>query len=207
MKPTLTLVALVCFVLANLEGADAPTPPAAAAGAGPAVTNPGRDFRQPIREAVVGKEITQSRAYWGAPPPVPHTIRSQQSNASCLECHALKNRIEKRQQAIAPLPHAEFSQCLQCHVKADSKVEPFRESDFVGLDFPGKGTRAHPLAPPTMPHKLFMRENCLSCHGPTGMARVRVTHPERSQCVQCHVPEAANEYSRPVDWKAIHGQL
>lgn len=207
MNARLTLIAIAWVLLDPLRAADpVPTPAAPAPAASPEAGSE-RDFRQPIRDAAVGKEITASRAYWGAPPPVPHSIRSERSSASCLECHALENRIEKRQQAIAPLPHAEFSQCLQCHVKAEPKAEPFRQNDFVGLDFPGKGVRAYAQAPPTIPHKLFMRENCLSCHGPTGMARVRVTHPERSQCVQCHLPEASNEYSRPVEWQKMHGQL
>lgn len=210
MKPPLVLLTLAGLLLGPGRAADntpasAPQVPALAAAV-PA-TPAGRDFRQPVRDAIVGQKITASRAYWGAPPPVPHSIRSEQSSTSCPECHALQNRIEKRQQAIAPLPHSEFSQCLQCHVKADAKATPFRDNDFVGLDFPGKGLRAHPQAPPTIPHKLFMRENCLSCHGPTGMALVRVSHPERSQCVQCHLPEASSEYTRPVEWQKIHGQL
>jgi len=167
-----------------------------------------RSFAQPVREDPVGTEITVDRAFWGAPPPMPHTFTGDRDGKYCLSCHAQKTRIEKRQQAIAPVPHSEFSQCQQCHVNgSDKSVEVFRETSFVGLDFPGKGTRAHDYAPPTMPHKTFMRENCLSCHGPSGKQNIESPHPYRSQCRQCHVPDASKNYDRPVPWAELDGEL
>ena len=44
-----------------------------------------------------------------------------------------------KHKAIAPTPHAEYTQCMQCHVKRDDGITPWRENTFVGLDFPGKG--------------------------------------------------------------------
>ena len=44
-------------------------------------------------------------------------------------------------------------------------------------------------SPPAIPHQLQMRENCLSCHaGPSAPKEIRVSHPERINCRQCHVP-------------------
>lgn len=160
--------------------------------------NARRDFTQPVREAVIGGRIAKDRAFFGAPPSVPHSIHSDRSSKDCLQCHALEDRVVQRHQAIAPVPHAEFSQCLQCHVKGnDSKIDLFRENSFTGLDYPGQGSRAHELAPPTIPHKIWMRENCLSCHGPAGNFAVRTPHPIRSQCRQCHAAEASQDYTRP----------
>ncbi len=170
--------------------------------------NSKRSFAQPVREDPVGTKITVDRAFWGAPPPMPHTFTGDRDGKYCLTCHAQKTRIEKRQQAIAPVPHTEFSQCQQCHVNgSDKSVGVFRETLFVGLDFPGKGTRAHDFAPPTMPHKTFMRENCLSCHGPSGKQKIESPHPYRSQCQQCHVSDASKNYDRPVPWAELDGEL
>jgi len=169
--------------------------------------NAARSFAQPVREDPVGLGITENRAFWGAPPPMPHAFGDERSN-DCLTCHARENRIEKQHQAIVPVPHAEYTSCQQCHVDGSSADSgEFRENQFVGLDYPGKGTRAHPLAPPTIPHKTFMRDNCLSCHGPSGKQRIASPHPARSQCQQCHVPDASKNYDRPVPWSELDGEL
>ena len=166
-----------------------------------------RSFTQPVREDPVGRNITTNRAFWGAPPPTPHAFVTERGE-NCLACHARENRIEKGFQAIAPVPHAEYTSCQQCHVSGTpSGTGVFRENLFVGLDYPGKGTRAHPYAPPTIPHKVFMRDNCLSCHGPVGKQRIASPHPYRSQCQQCHVPDASKNYDRPVPWGELKGKL
>jgi nitrate reductase cytochrome c-type subunit len=154
-----------------------------------------RSFAQPVRPDPVGTNIAANRAFWGAPPPMPHSFAGQRDGRACLECHVQENHAEKEQEAIKPVPHPEFSQCQQCHVNGAEDSGPvFRENNFVGLDFPGKGSRAHPYAPPTIPHRIFMRENCLACHGPAGQRKIASPHPERSQCQQCHVPDAAENY-------------
>lgn len=166
-----------------------------------------RGFAQPVRENPVGRRLSTARAFLGAPPPNPHAFTAERDGVQCLACHARENRIEKRQQAIAPVPHAEFTQCQQCHVNGSGLgVEEFRANDFVGLDEPGKGTRAHAMAPPTVPHKTFMRDNCLSCHGPAGKQRIATPHPARSQCQQCHVSDATKNYDRPVPWGELEGE-
>lgn len=182
----------LCWLWAAVPSAPTPAAP------------PARSFAQPVRPALVGTNITATRAFLGAPPVMPHTFAGDRDGRYCLECHAREDRVALRQRAIAPVPHAEFSQCQQCHVNGtDKSVQPFRESGFVGLDFPGQGSRAHPLAPPTIPHHLHMRDKCLSCHGPAGKARIATPHPWRSQCQQCHVAEATREFNRPVPWREL----
>jgi nitrate reductase cytochrome c-type subunit len=196
------------FAAVALAAAEAPSLPAAdAPGASPAPAYAeSRDFSQPIRANPVGTSIAPARAFLGAPPVMPHNFAGDRDGHYCLECHALKTRVEKRQSAIAPVPHAEYSQCQQCHVNGtDKSGAVFRESEFVGLDLPGKGTRAHPLAPPTIPHKTFMRDNCAACHGPAGKQKIVTTHPYRSQCQQCHVSDATKNYDRPVPWGELEG--
>jgi len=153
--------------------------------------NADRSFAQPVREDPVGSAITSDRAFWGAPPPMPHGF-VEERRSDCLTCHARETRIS----------------CQQCHVDgSDAELEVFRENLFVGLDFPGKGTRAHDYAPPTIPHKTFMRDNCLSCHGPSGKQKIATPHPYRSQCQQCHVSDASKNYDRPLPWSELEGKL
>jgi cytochrome c-type protein NapB len=169
--------------------------------------NVNRSFAQPVREDPVGVGITENRAFWGAPPPMPHSF-TEERGGECLTCHAREDQIAKGYQAIVPVPHPEYTSCQQCHVNGvDADLEVFRENLFVGLDYPGKGSRAHPYAPPTIPHKTFMRDNCLSCHGPSGKQRIATPHPFRSQCRQCHVPDATKNYDRPVPWSELGGEL
>ncbi|RBP45183.1 cytochrome c-type protein NapB [Roseimicrobium gellanilyticum] len=135
------------------------------------------------------------RAYDGAPPVVPHPI-TQESSASCLACHG--PGLVVKDKTASKVSHAHFSSCTQCHVPGNGpQLQPsettllaeFGEGNtFHGIASHGKGTRAWPGAPPTVPHPTQMRSDCMSCHGPTGLAGLRTSHPERQQCVQCHVP-------------------
>lgn len=187
------LLALAIFV-----GRESPEA-VAQAKATPDAEAVGSTFEGIHREAMVGEEITGNRAYLYAPPPMPHE-RSDVSQGECLNCHAPETNLPKRWRAIRPLAHPVYSQCLQCHVAQErGAIELFAANEFVGLDYPGEGSQAHEYAPPTVPHKVFMRENCLSCHGNTGYADFRTSHPERSQCLQCHVPEASADYTRPIE--------
>ncbi|MCX7868042.1 MAG: hypothetical protein N2438_13150 [Limisphaera sp.] len=166
---------------------------------GPAAALVQRPVDTPGPDSSADPNRSSTRAFWGAPPLMPHAFAGDRDGRYCLECHAREDRIEKRQRAIAPVPHAEFTQCQQCHVSGVQRdLPPFRENVFTGRTPPGKGSRAHPWAPPTVPHGLFMRENCLSCHGPAGHQRIATSHPWRSQCLQCHVAEADREPGLPV---------
>lgn len=134
----------------------------------------------------------ERRAYAGAPPVVPHAI-DQRDPAACLLCHAHGQRIGA---LIAPrLSHPPYQNCQQCHVEArdPSPAVDAALNAFIGATESGPGPRAFSLAPPVMPHRTFMREDCLSCHGPLGEPALRTTHPERTNCQQCHAQSAQLE--------------
>lgn len=139
----------------------------------------------------------ERRAYNGAPPTIPHTTLG----AACSECHNADGIAVEKLGFAPPSPHsasdARFIRCLQCHVRSDpaKRVKPIAASRFAGLrQGLRRGTRAHPLAPPRMPHAALLRENCLACHwGPAAREEIRTPHPERVRCRQCHVPVETNQ--------------
>jgi cytochrome c-type protein NapB len=79
------------------------------------------------------------------------------------------------------------ARCAQCHV-TQSDAPLFVSSRFVGLrQEPVPGPRHHELAPPVIPHRVFLREDCLACHGgEAAREELRTSHPERVRCRQCH---------------------
>ncbi|MDA8016644.1 MAG: hypothetical protein MPN21_04275 [Thermoanaerobaculia bacterium] len=82
------------------------------------------------------------------------------------------------------------ARCEQCHV-FQAIDEPWRANSFAGLrqDL-RRGKRLNPLAPPVIPHRVFMRENCHACHsGPAAREEIRTDHAERARCRQCHVEQ------------------
>ncbi|WP_375766490.1 nitrate reductase cytochrome c-type subunit [Archangium gephyra] len=128
------------------------------------------------------------RAYDGAPPTIPHEI-DQREVPGCLACHGEGMKLGNR---VAPkISHPPYQSCTQCHVVGDSPRPLAQYKDgpgnrFVGLASAGKGERAWPGAPPTMPHPTLMRDDCTSCHGPRALPGLRTSHPERLNCQQCH---------------------
>ena len=133
-----------------------------------------------------------NRAYPGAPPSIPHPVKEKlgMGGTVCLQCHQNGGFVQKFN-AYAPVtPHPEMINCKQCH------VEQLANNTFVGTDFykkpaPEVGVNNALLgSPPTIPHQLQMRENCLACHaGPAAVKELWVDHPERINCRQCHVPK------------------
>jgi cytochrome c-type protein NapB len=131
---------------------------------------------------------TRTRAFDGAPPVIPHTIE-QQSAASCLACHGQGIRMGDR--IATKVSHSHYTSCTQCHV-ASRNGGPFEapqpvENEFAGIQRSGPGERACVGAPPTIPHSLWLRNDCTSCHGLVARPGLRTTHPWLSNCVQCHV--------------------
>jgi nitrate reductase (cytochrome), electron transfer subunit len=134
------------------------------------------------------------RAYDGAPPVVPHSV-DEHGAPACLACHERGMRVDGDR--IAPaMSHESYASCLQCHGSPgerprESPLAPSvsTTSAFVGLAARPYGERAYAGAPPTIPHRTFMRERCTTCHGvwATGLAS---THPWRQSCSQCHAPSA-----------------
>lgn len=137
-------------------------------------------------QAVARRQV--HRAYDGAPPTIPHEI-DQREVPGCLTCHEKGMKLGNR---VAPkISHPPYQSCTQCHVVEDSPrpLAPYKDipgNGFVGLASAGKGERAWPGAPPTMPHPTLMRDDCASCHGPRGLPGLRTSHPERQNCQQCH---------------------
>lgn len=160
--------------------------------------SPAAALRAPASEqerAAAIAERTRRRAFDGAPPVIPHPIQ-QDTSAACLACHGQGLRIKDR--SASRLSHPPYANCTQCHAPSagpwpthDPKLlAPLAGNDFAGAR-PVAGARATPGAPPTVPHSLGMRTDCLSCHGPAGVFGLRTSHPERQNCLQCHAPSAA----------------
>lgn len=151
-----------------------------------------------MRDAYM-QERTSRRAFDGAPPTVPHPIE-QMSVAECLVCHTEARYLGKNVYAPA-MSHEMMPNCTQCHVEQDSAAfDSFllAKNTFDGIVRADRGFRAWSAAPPRVPHSLLMRENCLSCHGPSGAQAIRPDHPWDAVCLQCHIPATMHDqYARP----------
>ena len=132
----------------------------------------------------------ERRAYDGAPPTIPHPPLG----AKCTACHT-DTGSSRPGVGFAPAnPHVgtpvegAVQNCSQCHVFKNA-VPVMVASDFVGRAQNLRlGSRQYQGAPPGMPHAKFMRENCLACHsGQAARPEIRCSHPERTNCVQCHL--------------------
>ena len=133
----------------------------------------------------------ERRAYDGAPPTIPH----EAFGMTCTSCHNEQGMEVADVGFAPPSPHeatagmSAISRCRQCHVFT-SGADEFAVNLFIPLrqDL-RRGQRLNDLAPPTIPHKTFMRDNCAACHtGTAAREEIRTTHPERIRCRQCHVP-------------------
>jgi cytochrome c-type protein NapB len=141
-------------------------------------------------------ERAERRAYDGAPPVIGH----EDFDMVCIECHSAQGMAVDGYGFAPPSPHvltaglSAMSRCTQCHVFQQTD-DLFAENSFVGLEQDLRsGGRLHPFAPPTIPHKTFMRENCTACHsGQAAREEIRTSHPERIRCRQCHVPTTTRE--------------
>jgi len=136
------------------------------------------------------KTYYNNRAYPGAPPTIPHAIPYDGvvGGKTCLKCHENGGFVAKYN-AYAPVtPHPEFTNCRQCHVPVKTKTV-FVANSFYKEKAPEVGVnKALLTSPPMIPHQLQLRENCLACHaGPAAPKEIRVSHPERMNCRQCHV--------------------
>ena len=135
-------------------------------------------------------ERASRRAYAGAPPVIPHEDFSR----DCQSCHGAREIAVLGMGVSPPSPHGKTAgmsaaRCEQCHVPqtvSELLVKTTFEGHARSLN---AGSRAHELAPPRIPHRVFMREDCLACHsGGSAREAIRTTHPERARCLQCHVP-------------------
>ena len=156
------------------------------------VANPPPDDKDKHNNFVFpGLETRDSRrSFYGAPPVVPHRIGK--TDRECLTCHSKPTEFQGH--ISPPSPHPEYVNCQQCHVRGDGPVI-FNEtvtllSNWAPMTEPKLGSRNHPFAPPTIPHRLHMRDNCAACHNEQHPnPDTRVQHSSRVNCVQCHVPD------------------
>jgi len=133
----------------------------------------------------------QRRSFDGAPPTIPH----ENFGVDCSGCHDSEGLAVPGLGFAPASPHDDTRQagalqrCRQCHVFVDTQ-EILVVNIFQGLPQDLRpGGRLYPGAPPTIPHRILMRENCAACHtGPGAREDVRTTHPDRTRCRQCHVP-------------------
>lgn len=148
-----------------------------------------------VSEAALREKRNSRRAYDGAPPIVPHPI-TQDNAASCLQCHDGATRIGD---IVAPaISHPEYTSCTQCHISSKGLGSRWNTAEFdlhTGNRFAGNYNakpveRAYDDSPPTIPHNVHMRQNCMSCHGELGTSPIRTSHPDRQSCTQCHVPSS-----------------
>ena len=157
------------------------------------------DATEDVSKAIASEETEEKdgramlRAFYTAPPVIPHDVESQDSE-DCLLCHQQATRLDDGQAALQ-IPHPLFSSCLQCHVPGAPGKREKVESSWEGLEEPKRGDRWFTVSPPTVPHRIFMRENCLSCHGSQNSnTRLRTPHPQRTRCLQCHAPNRSIEF-------------
>ncbi len=134
------------------------------------------------------------RQYPGSPPYIDHELADEKGLPyECLSCHK-KGGFTQSMDRFAPVtPHPQHTYCMQCHVKPVTD-ELFTEIDWVSVMLPLLGRSALSGSPPPVAHSLQMRENCIACHvGPGTVVTIRVEHPMRGNCRQCHVPEVAKD--------------
>lgn len=157
--------------------------------------------KQPVASEAERKAAVENRAslraYDGAPPVIPHGIDAL-SSGSCLSCHGKDGNLVISGKRPAEISHPWVTSCTSCHVPMDGLreiTEPATdrltvENQFAGKRSAGPGPRAYGTAPPTTPHPVWMRQNCMACHGPGREQAIRTSHPERGNCLQCHAPNA-----------------
>ena len=172
----------LCLLLAALTACDrrppVPSPP----------TNPA-----PVSKTAATVRA-DSRAYDGAPPTIPHT----NFGIRCTQCHNDRGLDLPGVGFAPPAPHVHtdppgaFSRCNQCHVFVEEQTV-FAANDFAPLrQNMRKGKRLNPLAPPVIPHQVFLRENCNACHsGPAAREPIRWIRCRLLLTATClHTPEA-----------------
>jgi nitrate reductase (cytochrome), electron transfer subunit len=164
------------------------------------------------------------RAYPGAPPRIPHALSPDEFRTGvCASCHE-RGGYSLRFAAYVPVtPHPDLGMCLQCHVGDDGvmglasaaadpnsrcplchgpsggRPRPEASATWPTTVWPMPVPRIPGRLPPPIPHDLQLRGNCVACHaGPSAVADLRTSHPERADCRQCHVAvdSKADDFTR-----------
>ena len=127
---------------------------------------------------------------------MPHSESYSAGSKTCLDCHLNGSTIGER--VAHPLPHPVLINCQQCHVEETSRLydelitpgstlSAAMGNTFEGQFFERVGETSIAGAPPMIPHGTFMRTQCLSCHGEFGYPGLETPHPDRQNCLQCHI--------------------
>jgi cytochrome c-type protein NapB len=136
------------------------------------------------------------RQYPGSPPMIPHNISPTfaDDTANCLACHE-RGGYNADLDAYAPVtPHPENESCRQCHVPVKDEKPFAKNNNWQSINPPKLGQSELAGSPPSIPHSLQLREDCIACHtGPGAMAEIRVEHGSRGNCRQCHASMIATE--------------
>lgn len=141
------------------------------------VAAPARPKAHPAAKSAAGRQMTP----W-APPVIPHPL---ERGTACMDCHGVPDS------GAPALPHRMIANCQACHIQqADAK--PYRTNAFrFAAERPGPNRAGFAGAPPAIPHHTLMREVCVACHGKEPRHGARNPHPDRPNCVQCHLPSGA----------------
>ncbi len=135
------------------------------------------------------------RQYPGSPPRIPHMVAPSFSGEAenCIACHERGGYVVELD-AYAPVtPHPEKELCYQCHVPKLTD-ELFKENIWLSIPPPKLGRSQLGGSPPSIPHSLLIRDDCIACHTGSGaVAEIRVDHATRGNCRQCHVVFLATE--------------
>lgn len=166
----------------------------------PATPQVGYAFLSADDQTLVRRQRASRRLYDGAPPTAPHPL-DQLTPAACLECHGKPTAISGVM--VPRMSHPVYANCLQCHVSSSGPTSTWRSREialsdgnsFQGKSASGYGSRAYVGAPPVISHTTWMRQSCITCHGPGGTAAFRTSHPERQNCLQCHATDARADQS------------
>ena len=139
------------------------------------------------------EEFYSRRQYPGSPPFIPHKVEDEsRERIACLTCHEKGGWTEELKRHTPVTPHPENTYCRQCHVKMEAQ-DLFVDIDWKSVMPPRLGRSHLPGGPPPIPHTLQMRGDCVACHvGPGAVEAIRVDHPSRGNCRQCHVPETTS---------------
>lgn len=131
------------------------------------------------------------RQYPGSPPFIPHRVEpNDETSRTCLTCHADGGWSQVLKLNTPVTPHPDQTDCRQCHVVLTDAKQPFVGTGWQSVPPPRLGRSYLPGAPPPIPHDLQYRGECIACHvGPGTIAAIRVEHPMRGNCRQCHVPD------------------
>lgn len=150
------------------------------------------DYVDMPKDDKVGRSLNSyynNRAFHGAPPYIPHPVNDDGKigDNDCLKCHQNGGYVEKFKAYTPVVPHPTYVNCKQCHV-SQKTTTVFKATNWEKVPAPGIGNAALQGSPPIIPHQTQLHENCLACHaGPAAPKEIRVTHPERINCRQCHV--------------------